>query len=63
MKQTKYKDALVYAFKLHEKQLRKGTSIPYFSHLAFTFTLSLKGLNSNDFINYTDSELFSLKIL
>tara|TARA_B100001173_G_C15608461_1_gene387834 strand:+ start:125 stop:535 length:411 start_codon:yes stop_codon:yes gene_type:complete len=30
---------------------------------SFTFTLDLKGPNSNDFINYTDSELFSLEII
>ena len=30
---------------------------------SFTFTLDLIGSNSNDFINYTDSELFSLEII
>ena len=30
---------------------------------SFTFTLDLKKPNSNDFINYTDTELFSLEII
>ena len=29
----KYKVALDFAYKLHFKQIRKGTEIPYFSHL------------------------------
>ena len=29
----KYKRALDFAYKLHFKQIRKGTEIPYFSHL------------------------------
>ncbi len=29
----KYKSALDFAYKLHFKQIRKGTEIPYFSHL------------------------------
>ncbi len=42
MNQTKYKEALVYAFKLHEKQVRKGTSIPYFFHLASVSNLVIE---------------------
>ena len=30
---------------------------------SFTFTLNLKSSNSNDFINYTDSELFYLEMI
>ena len=30
---------------------------------SFTFTLNLKSSSSNDFINYTDSELFYLEII
>ena len=29
----KYKSALDFAYKLHFEQIRKGTEIPYFSHL------------------------------
>ena len=32
--QKKYLEALNFAFKLHSKQFRKGTKIPYFSHLS-----------------------------
>jgi (p)ppGpp synthase/HD superfamily hydrolase len=28
-----FEEALIYAFRLHRNQIRKGTSIPYFSHL------------------------------
>ena len=30
----KYKKALDFAYKLHLKQIRKGTQIPYFFHLS-----------------------------
>ena len=32
--QKKYLEALNFAFKLHSKQFRKGTKIPYFFHLS-----------------------------
>ena len=32
--QKKYLEALSFAFKLHSKQFRKGTKIPYFFHLS-----------------------------
>ena len=32
--QKKYLEALQFAFKLHSKQFRKGTKIPYFFHLS-----------------------------
>ena len=32
--QKKYLQALNFAFKLHSKQFRKGTKIPYFFHLS-----------------------------
>ena len=32
--QQKYQTALNFAYKLHKKQIRKGTQIPYFFHLS-----------------------------
>ena len=50
MNQAKYKEALVYAFKLHEKQVRKGTSIPYFFHLVLSNLVIENGGTTNEAI-------------
>ena len=39
---TRYDDALVYASNLHRNQVRKGTDIPYLSHLLSVSALVLK---------------------
>ena len=48
MNQKKYKEALFYAFKLHEKQKRKGTSIPYFFHLVSVSSLVIENGGNTD---------------
>jgi len=48
MNQKKYKEALIYAFKLHQKQKRKGTSIPYFFHLVSVSSLVIENGGNTD---------------
>lgn len=38
---ARFKDALIYSFGLHREQYRKGTGIPYFSHLMAVASLVL----------------------
>ena len=38
----KYKKALDFTYKIHFKQNRKGTGIPYFTHLVSVVIISLK---------------------
>ena len=42
--QLKYLSALNFALKLHSKQMRKGTQIPYFFHLSSVKKLEVKKL-------------------
>ncbi len=47
----RYADALQWAWKLHDGQLRKGTSIPYISHLIAVSSLALEhGANEDEAI-------------
>ena len=38
----RFEDALVYAARLHAKQIRKGTTIPYVSHLLSVASIVLE---------------------
>ena len=51
----KYKRALDFAYKLHFKQIRKGTEIPYFSHLI--------SVSNNVIENGGNHSLFALKLI
>lgn len=47
----RYADALQYAWKLHDGQLRKGTQIPYFSHVMSVSAIALEhGANEDEAI-------------
>jgi (p)ppGpp synthase/HD superfamily hydrolase len=45
---NRYDDALLYASELHREQARKGTSIPYLSHLLSVSALVLKNGGDED---------------
>ena len=45
---SRYDDALLYASELHRTQVRKGTSIPYVSHLLSVSALVLKSGGDED---------------
>ena len=45
---TRFEEALVYAFRLHAQQRRKGSGIPYFSHLLGTCELVLENGGNED---------------
>jgi (p)ppGpp synthase/HD superfamily hydrolase len=45
---TRFEDALVYATQLHAQQRRKGTSIPYVSHLLAVSSLVLEAGGDED---------------
>jgi len=45
---NRYDDALLYASKLHRNQVRKGTPIPYMSHLLSVSALVLKNGGDED---------------
>ncbi|WP_448379964.1 HD domain-containing protein [Gloeomargarita sp.] len=48
---TRFAQALVYAHELHQNQVRKGTSIPYISHLMAVSALALEhGANEDQAI-------------
>ena len=38
----KYLEAYVYSYKLHKKQTRKGSNIPYFTHLSSVSNLIIE---------------------
>lgn len=45
----RYADALQFAWRLHDGQLRKGTSIPYVSHLIAVSSIALEhGANEDE---------------
>ena len=47
----RFDDALVYAARLHAKQLRKGTLVPYVAHLLATASIALEhGANEDEAI-------------
>jgi (p)ppGpp synthase/HD superfamily hydrolase len=48
MLSTRYDQALVYASELHRRQVRKGTTIPYLSHLLSVSALVLKNGGDED---------------
>jgi (p)ppGpp synthase/HD superfamily hydrolase len=48
MLDSRYSDALVYAFKLHRFQTRKGSTTPYFAHLMAVSALVLENGGNED---------------
>ena len=38
----KYLEAYIFSFKLHKKQIRKGSNIPYFTHLSSVSNLIIE---------------------
>lgn len=47
----RYAEALAYAAKLHQRQVRKGTTVPYLSHLLAVSSLALEhGANEDEAI-------------
>ena len=45
---TRYRDALVFSFDLHQQQLRKSSTVPYFAHLMSVSALVLEYGGSED---------------
>ncbi len=47
----RFEEALIFAFRLHNEQIRKGTSIPYISHLLGVASIALEyGANEEEAI-------------
>lgn len=45
---SRFEEALLYAYRLHQNQVRKGTEIPYFAHLISVTALVLEDGGSED---------------